>query len=286
MDESPPSYVDFGLRGPDLTLLVEEGPGAGESVKVFYGRLHTLDATDFHHSGPPGRAGYRRRRRLRRNGLVRSRHQQHQPGRPADVAALPGVGAGEAGLLSAGAGGPEPTDVPAGATALPAPSISPPAGSTNALTLSDVTGCADKPPPSTLSGSNCRQAPPPRLPSRVHATVEHRRDPRPARPSPYLLWNPHPGAGCAIRLQALRPAHQQRRPAQRLQPVDLPEQGLPLRRSRSLRLRLLRAHGLRPLQQRTGASLSRKQRTTGQPGAATAGSSTPLLAASPTWPRP
>ena len=45
-DESPPSYVDFGLRGPDLTLLVEEGPGAGESVKVFYGRLHTLnDAT-------------------------------------------------------------------------------------------------------------------------------------------------------------------------------------------------------------------------------------------------
>ena len=45
VDESPSSYIDFSLRGPDLTLLVEEEPGAGESVKVFYGRLHTLDAS-------------------------------------------------------------------------------------------------------------------------------------------------------------------------------------------------------------------------------------------------
>ena len=43
--ENPPSYVDFTLRGATLTLLTEEVPAPDTSVKVFYGRLHTLNAT-------------------------------------------------------------------------------------------------------------------------------------------------------------------------------------------------------------------------------------------------
>ncbi len=43
--ESPPSYVDFFLRGATITLLTGERPDAGEAVKVHYGRLHTLNAT-------------------------------------------------------------------------------------------------------------------------------------------------------------------------------------------------------------------------------------------------
>lgn len=43
--ESPPSYVDFRHRGATLDLIAEEPPKADESVKVLYGRLHTLDAT-------------------------------------------------------------------------------------------------------------------------------------------------------------------------------------------------------------------------------------------------
>lgn len=42
--ESPPSYVDYSLRGAALTLLTYEPPGPDQSVKVHYGRLHTLDA--------------------------------------------------------------------------------------------------------------------------------------------------------------------------------------------------------------------------------------------------
>ena len=41
--ESPPSYVDFSLRGAALTLLTYEPPGPNQSAKVYYGRLHTLD---------------------------------------------------------------------------------------------------------------------------------------------------------------------------------------------------------------------------------------------------
>ena len=44
-NESPPSYVDFNLRGHTLTLLSEEAPGSRQLVKVHYGRMHTLDAT-------------------------------------------------------------------------------------------------------------------------------------------------------------------------------------------------------------------------------------------------
>lgn len=43
--DSPPSYVDFRHRGATLGLIAEESPGSDESVKVLYGRLHTLDAT-------------------------------------------------------------------------------------------------------------------------------------------------------------------------------------------------------------------------------------------------
>ncbi|MEK7849166.1 MAG: hypothetical protein AAB270_09620, partial [Chloroflexota bacterium] len=41
----PPSYVMFSLWGNMLTLLVDNAPGGGEGVAVFYGKLHTLDAT-------------------------------------------------------------------------------------------------------------------------------------------------------------------------------------------------------------------------------------------------
>lgn len=41
----PPSYVPFSLWGSTLTLLVDGVPGAGEGVAVYYGKLHTLDAT-------------------------------------------------------------------------------------------------------------------------------------------------------------------------------------------------------------------------------------------------
>ena len=46
VDESPPSCVDYSLRAATLILLTYEPPGPNESVKVHYGRLHTLDATD------------------------------------------------------------------------------------------------------------------------------------------------------------------------------------------------------------------------------------------------
>lgn len=41
----PPSYVQFSVWGDTLTLLVDNVPGAGEEVAVYYGRLHTLDST-------------------------------------------------------------------------------------------------------------------------------------------------------------------------------------------------------------------------------------------------
>ena len=43
-DQYPPVYVPFSLWGDALTLLVEDAPGAGERVYVYYGKLHTLDA--------------------------------------------------------------------------------------------------------------------------------------------------------------------------------------------------------------------------------------------------
>ncbi len=45
VDEYPPSYTPFSIWGDTLTLLVDTAPLGGESVNVFYGRLHTLDAT-------------------------------------------------------------------------------------------------------------------------------------------------------------------------------------------------------------------------------------------------
>ena len=46
LGESPPSYVDYSLQGAALTLLTYEPLGANQSVKVHYGRLHTLNETD------------------------------------------------------------------------------------------------------------------------------------------------------------------------------------------------------------------------------------------------
>lgn len=41
----PLSFVPFSLWGSTLTLLVDQAPGGAEEVKVYYGKLHTLDAT-------------------------------------------------------------------------------------------------------------------------------------------------------------------------------------------------------------------------------------------------
>jgi hypothetical protein len=40
----PPSYAPFSLWEGVLTLLVDSTPGDAEDVKVYYGKLHTLDA--------------------------------------------------------------------------------------------------------------------------------------------------------------------------------------------------------------------------------------------------
>lgn len=40
----PPIYVQFSLWANTLTLLMDKAPAGGESVNLYYGRLHTLDA--------------------------------------------------------------------------------------------------------------------------------------------------------------------------------------------------------------------------------------------------
>ena len=40
----PPAYVQFSVFSDTLTLLVEQAPGDGEDVNVYWGGLHTLDA--------------------------------------------------------------------------------------------------------------------------------------------------------------------------------------------------------------------------------------------------
>src|SRR3990172_9235830 len=42
VNKYPPMYVAFSLWGSTLTLLVEDTPNGGESVYVYYGKLHTL----------------------------------------------------------------------------------------------------------------------------------------------------------------------------------------------------------------------------------------------------
>ena len=41
----PPAYVPFSLWGNVLTLMGERVPAAGDQVRVYYTRLHTLDET-------------------------------------------------------------------------------------------------------------------------------------------------------------------------------------------------------------------------------------------------
>ncbi len=45
LGEYPPSYVAFSVWGDTLTLLVDSPPLSATDVDVYYGRLHTLDAT-------------------------------------------------------------------------------------------------------------------------------------------------------------------------------------------------------------------------------------------------
>lgn len=41
----PPSYARFSIWKDTLTMLVDQAPGGIEQVKVYYGRVHTLDDT-------------------------------------------------------------------------------------------------------------------------------------------------------------------------------------------------------------------------------------------------
>ena len=41
----PPAYQPFSLWGGSLTLLGDPAPRSGDLVRVYYGRLHTLDAS-------------------------------------------------------------------------------------------------------------------------------------------------------------------------------------------------------------------------------------------------
>jgi len=44
LDQYPPAYVAFSLWGETLTLLLDSAPVAEQGVRVYYGKLHTLDA--------------------------------------------------------------------------------------------------------------------------------------------------------------------------------------------------------------------------------------------------
>lgn len=46
VDKYPPVYVRFSVWGDTLTLLIDQVPGGGEEVHVYYGKLHTLDANN------------------------------------------------------------------------------------------------------------------------------------------------------------------------------------------------------------------------------------------------
>jgi len=45
VDKYPPSYIPFSLWAGTLTLLVDATPPGGQSVNIYYGKMHTLDAT-------------------------------------------------------------------------------------------------------------------------------------------------------------------------------------------------------------------------------------------------
>jgi hypothetical protein len=44
LDQYPPVYAPFSLWGDTLSLLVDSAPISEQSVRVYYGKLHTLDA--------------------------------------------------------------------------------------------------------------------------------------------------------------------------------------------------------------------------------------------------
>jgi len=45
VDKYPPSYIPFSLWAGTLTLLMDATPPGGQSVNIYYGEMHTLDAT-------------------------------------------------------------------------------------------------------------------------------------------------------------------------------------------------------------------------------------------------
>lgn len=45
VDEDPRRFVQWSLWGDTLEMLIEETPGASENVDVYYGAVHTVDAS-------------------------------------------------------------------------------------------------------------------------------------------------------------------------------------------------------------------------------------------------
>ena len=45
VDKHPPSYIPFSLWAGTLTILVDATPPGDQTVNIYYGEMHTLDAT-------------------------------------------------------------------------------------------------------------------------------------------------------------------------------------------------------------------------------------------------
>ena len=102
----PPAYQPFSLWGGSLTLLGDPAPRSGDLVRVYYGRLHTLDA-----SGSSIPAGLEDlvavgAERLCRPRVVQLCHQPRERRWRGGVEAVSLVGSGAAGLVRQRAGGP------------------------------------------------------------------------------------------------------------------------------------------------------------------------------------
>ena len=82
----PPSYAQFSIWKDTLTILMDQAPGGIEQVKVYYGRVHTLDDTTSTIPPSPGGPCGGGSGGLRRRGVVQLCHQPGKLGRSRYVA--------------------------------------------------------------------------------------------------------------------------------------------------------------------------------------------------------